>query len=38
VQLDVHRWVASEGVVYRAGEEEFIYTAGSCDWLTWQFS
>jgi vanillate/3-O-methylgallate O-demethylase len=38
VQLDANGWVASEGVVYRVGEEEFVYTAGSCDWLAWQFS
>jgi glycine cleavage system aminomethyltransferase T len=38
VQLDEHGWVASEGIVYRLGEEEFRYTAGSCDWLVWQFS
>jgi vanillate/3-O-methylgallate O-demethylase len=38
VQLDENGWVASEGILIRLGEEEFIYTAGSCDWLTWQFS
>ena len=38
VQLDEHGWVASEGILYRLGEEEFRYTAGSCDWLVWQFS
>jgi glycine cleavage system aminomethyltransferase T len=38
VQLDEHGWVASEGVLCRLGEEEFVYTAGSCDWLVWQFS
>jgi glycine cleavage system aminomethyltransferase T len=32
VQLDSHGWVASEGILYRLGEEEFRYTAGSCDW------
>lgn len=37
VQLDGNGWVASEGVLLRTGEEEFIYTAGSCDWLAWQF-
>jgi glycine cleavage system aminomethyltransferase T len=37
VQLDEHGWVASEGILYRLGEEEFVYTAGSCDWLVWQF-
>jgi glycine cleavage system aminomethyltransferase T len=38
VQLDENGWVASEGVLVRLGEEEFGYTAGSCDWLAWQFS
>ena len=38
VQLDEHGWVASEGILYRLGEREFRYTAGSCDWLVWQFS
>ena len=38
VQLDENGWVASEGVLVRVGEEEFGYTAGSCDWLAWQFS
>ncbi|TVZ00659.1 aminomethyl transferase family protein [Trebonia kvetii] len=37
VQLDSRGWVASEGILYRIGEEEFVYTAGSCDWLVWQF-
>ena len=30
--------MASEGIVARLGGEEFRYTAGSCDWLVWQFS
>jgi glycine cleavage system aminomethyltransferase T len=38
VQLDEHGWVASEGILCRLGEEEFFYSAGSCDWLVWQFS
>lgn len=38
VQLDENGWVASEGILIRLGEQEFMYTAGSCDWLTWQFS
>jgi vanillate/3-O-methylgallate O-demethylase len=38
VQLDENGWVASEGVLCRLGAEEFVYTAGSCDWLLWQFS
>jgi glycine cleavage system aminomethyltransferase T len=37
VQLDGNGWVASEGVLVRLGEEEFTYTAGSCDWLAWRF-
>jgi glycine cleavage system aminomethyltransferase T len=36
VQLDGNGWVASEGVLIRLGEEEFAYTAGSCDWLMWR--
>lgn len=36
VQLDSRGWVAAEGVLSRIGEEEFTYTAGSCDWLTWR--
>ena len=38
VQLDANGWVASEGILIRLGEEEFVYTAGSCDWLAWRFS
>jgi glycine cleavage system aminomethyltransferase T len=38
VQLDENGWVASEGILCRLGHEEFLYTAGSCDWLQWQFS
>jgi glycine cleavage system aminomethyltransferase T len=38
IQLDEHGWVASEGVLCHVGPEEFVYTAGSCDWLRWQFS
>ncbi|MBR7826971.1 hypothetical protein KDK95_11705 [Actinospica sp. MGRD01-02] len=38
VQLDGNGWIASEGVLCRLGEEEFLYTAGSGDWLVWQFS
>ena len=37
VQLDENGWVASEGVVGRVGDEEFFYTAGSCEWLVWRF-
>ncbi|MFF5142967.1 aminomethyl transferase family protein [Streptomyces sp. NPDC013157] len=36
VQLDGHGWVASEGILCRLSEEEFLYTAGSGDWLMWQ--
>ncbi|OHV74335.1 glycine cleavage protein T [Pseudofrankia sp. BMG5.36] len=38
VQLDENGRVASEGVLCRLGHEEFVYTAGSGDWLLWQFS
>ncbi|MFI6253912.1 aminomethyl transferase family protein [Streptomyces sp. NPDC051016] len=36
VQLDEHGRVASEGILCRLAEEEFLYTAGSGDWLMWQ--
>lgn len=36
VQLDEHGWVASEGILLRLGDEDFLYTAGSGDWLLWQ--
>jgi len=36
VQLDENGWVASEGILLRLGPEEFMYTAGSCDWLAWR--
>ncbi|MEU1183415.1 aminomethyl transferase family protein [Streptomyces sp. NPDC005820] len=36
VQLDENGRVASEGVLCRLGPEEFLYTAGSCDWLLWR--
>ncbi|MFJ9567628.1 aminomethyl transferase family protein [Streptomyces fuscichromogenes] len=38
VQLDENGWVASEGILCRLAEEEFLYTAGSGDWLLWQLS
>ncbi|MFD7811547.1 aminomethyl transferase family protein [Streptomyces sp. NPDC059785] len=38
VQLDENGYVASEGVLTRTSEQEFVYTAGSCDWLLWQLS
>jgi vanillate/3-O-methylgallate O-demethylase len=37
VQLDDNGFVASEGVLCRLGDQEFLYTAGSADWLVWQF-
>jgi glycine cleavage system aminomethyltransferase T len=37
VQLDEHGWVASEGILCRLGEDAFLYTAGSIEWLQWQF-
>jgi glycine cleavage system aminomethyltransferase T len=37
VQLDEQGRIASEGVLYRLGPDEFRYTAGSGDWLRWQF-
>jgi vanillate/3-O-methylgallate O-demethylase len=36
VQLDEHGYVASEGVLYRVAEEEFVYTGGGVDWTVWQ--
>ncbi|MDR7184348.1 glycine cleavage system aminomethyltransferase T [Microbacterium trichothecenolyticum] len=38
VQLDEHGRVASEGILLRLGDDEFLYTAGSGDWLLWQLS
>jgi glycine cleavage system aminomethyltransferase T len=38
VQLDEHAWIASEGVLCRLADQEYLYTAGSGDWLLWQFS
>ena len=38
VQLDEHGNIASEGVLCRQGPEDFVFTAGSCNWLLWQFS
>jgi Glycine cleavage system T protein (aminomethyltransferase) len=38
VQLDEHGYVAMEGILVRVGEEEFVFTAGSGDWLLWQLS
>lgn len=36
IQLDENGWIASEGVLRRTGEQEYVYTAGSTDWLLWQ--
>jgi glycine cleavage system aminomethyltransferase T len=36
VQLDEKGWIASEGVICRLADQEFLYTAGSGDWLLWQ--
>ena len=38
VQLDENGYIASEGVLCGLGPREFLYTAGSCDWLLWQLS
>ena len=38
LQLDELGRIASEGVLCRLDREEFYYTAGSADWLRWQFS
>jgi len=38
VQLDEYGRVASEGVICRVGEDAFLYTAGSSEWLAWQLS
>lgn len=37
IQLDENGFVASEGIVCRLAEEQFLYTAGSGDWLLSQF-
>lgn len=36
VQLDENGWIASEGILRRTGEQEYVYTAGSTSWLHWQ--
>ncbi|KRE23292.1 glycine cleavage T C-terminal barrel domain-containing protein [Agromyces sp. Soil535] len=38
VQLDENAWIASEGILLRIDDGEFVYTAGSGDWLVWQLS
>ena len=38
VQPDEQGRVASEGVLCRLAEQRFLYTAGSGDWLRWQFT
>jgi len=35
VQLDENGFVAMEGILLRLGAEEFLFTAGSGDWLLW---
>ena len=37
IQLDENGRIASEGVLCRLDHEDFLYTAGSGDWLHWQF-
>lgn len=36
LQLDDNGWIASEGILRRTGEQEYVYTAGSTQWLVWQ--
>jgi len=36
IQLDANGFIASEGILLRVAEDEFVYTAGSADWLRWQ--
>jgi vanillate/3-O-methylgallate O-demethylase len=38
VQLDERGYVASEGVICRLAESEYLYTSGYSEWTTWQFS
>lgn len=38
VQLDENGYVSSEGVICRTAQNEFLYTAGSSEWLDWQLS
>ncbi|GAA2229253.1 hypothetical protein N1031_06210 [Herbiconiux moechotypicola] len=38
VQLDQNAWIASEGILLRTGDDEFVYTAGSGEWLLWQLA
>jgi vanillate/3-O-methylgallate O-demethylase len=37
VQLDESGYVAMEGILLRLGDDEFMFTAGSGDWLLYQF-
>ncbi|HWH95284.1 MAG TPA: glycine cleavage T C-terminal barrel domain-containing protein [Baekduia sp.] len=37
VQLDEDGRVAAEGVLYRAGDDDFVYTGGTGSWTTWRF-
>lgn len=36
VQLDEQGYIASEGLLYRSGEEEYVYSGGGIDWTRWQ--
>ncbi|WP_405522235.1 glycine cleavage T C-terminal barrel domain-containing protein [Streptomyces canus] len=36
VQLDERGHIASEGLLYRVAEEEFVYSGGGVDWTAWQ--
>ena len=38
IQLDENGYVAMEGILLRLGDDEFQFTAGSGDWLLYQFS
>jgi vanillate/3-O-methylgallate O-demethylase len=38
VQLDENGYIAMEGILLRLGDDEFMFTAGSGDWLIYQFS
>jgi glycine cleavage system aminomethyltransferase T len=38
VQLTPDGLLASEGIVIRVGENEFMYTGGGGDWTNWMFS
>lgn len=38
IQVDENGFVASEGIVYRTANEDFIYTGGGTDWTAWQLA